>query len=203
PRISNFHYCLDLSSDLNWLRRLSVPELTEALAGTRVVRRVKANAGPVLFPVYHGLEKAVSPLTEREVARKAASLRADGELVERLIAAAVANERIFPPSEQVEEQLYGGFFDDSDSHLMSEFHNSSWSERSEYLAQVRDRRLKRLGQRLIYFERPELLAPGTRNALDSAIRERLQARDERPWRTIAKARDELAAIADQIGRAHV
>ena len=150
-----------------------------------------------MFPVYQGLEKAFSPLTEDEVARKAANLRADGELVARLVAAAVANERTFPPSEDVEEQLYGGFFDDSDSHLMGEFHKASWPERPEYLAQMRDSRLKRLGQRLMYFEQPELLAPGTRSALDSAIRERLQARGERPWRTVAKARDELDEIADQ------
>lgn len=115
PSIANFHYCLDLSADLDWLRGLSLQELTEALAGTSIVRRVKANAGPVLFPVYQGLERAFSPLTEDEVSRKAANLRADSEFVERLVAAAVANERIYPPSEHVEEQLYDqgkGFFDD-------------------------------------------------------------------------------------------
>lgn len=200
PRIANFHYCLDLSTDLDWLRTLSLQQLTAALENTRIVRRVKANAGPVLFPVYQGLEKAFSPLTEDEVSRRAARLRADSDLVERLIAAAVANEPIYPPSEHVEEQLYDqgkGFFDDSDSYLMGEFHKASWSERLEYLAQMRDSRLKRLGQRAIYFAQPELLPSNTRDALDRAIQERIQATDDKPWRTIAKAREELAESPDQ------
>jgi exodeoxyribonuclease-1 len=200
PSIANFHYCLDLSTDLESLRPLSLPELTLALAGTKIVRRVKANAGPVLFPVYEGLEKAFSPLTEDEVGRKAASLRADSEFVERLTAAAIANERVFPPSENVEDQLYEqgrGFFDDSDSYLMGEFHKASWSERPGYLEQMRDSRLKRLGQRAIYFERPDLLVSSTRKALDRAIQERLIARDEKPWRTIAKARKESAEVVDR------
>lgn len=199
PTITNFHYCLDLSTDLDWLRTLAPQELAEALAGTKIVRRVKANAGPVLFPVYEGIDRAFSPLTEAEVSRKAASLRADTELVERLTTAAAANERVYPPSEHVEEQLYEqgkGFFDDSDTYLMGEFHKASWPERPGYLAQMRDGRLKRLGQRTIYFDQPDLLAPSARGALDRAIQARLRATDEQPWRTIIKARQELAEVPD-------
>lgn len=200
PSIANFHYCLDLATDLDRLRVLSQQELTDVLSKASVVRRVKANAGPVLFPVYQGLEKAFSPLTEDEVARKAATLRADTDFVGRLIAAAVANERVYPSSENVEDQLYEqgrGFFDDADSYLMSEFHKADWTQRPGYLVQMRDSRLIRLGQRAIYFERPDLLAPGIRNALDRAIRERISLKGDQPWRTIAKARQELGDIADR------
>jgi len=203
PKIANFHYCLDLSNDLDALRSMTQEELNAALAGSKIVRKVKANAAPVLFPVYEGLEKAFSPLTEDEVSRKAASLRADTEFVERLMAAAVANERVYPRSDNVEDQLYQegmGFFDDQDSHIMGEFHKADWPERPGFIGQLRDSRLKRLAQRQIYFERPDLLSATIRSALGQAIRERRFAEGEVPWRTLAAARRELDEVRDPDAR---
>lgn len=198
-KIANVHYCLDLSSDLDELRAMTQEELTAALATSKIVRKVKANAAPVLFPVYEGLEKAFSPLTEEEVSRKAANLRADTEFVERLTAAAVANERVYPRSDNVEDQLYQegmGFFDDQDIHLMSEFHKADWPDRPGFIGQLRDSRLKRLGQRAIFFERPELLPAATQTNLAEAIRGRRFAEGEVPWRTLAEARQELDEVTD-------
>jgi exodeoxyribonuclease-1 len=200
PKIANFHYCLDLSNDLDKLRSLSQQELTEALVNTKIVRRVKANAAPVLFPIYEGLEKAFSPLTEEEAGRKAASLHTDSDFLERLTIAAVANERTYPPSDNVEDQLYQvgmGFFDDRDSHLMEQFHEATWPERLGFVGQMRDRRLKRLGQRAIYFDQPECLSPDIRLMLDSVIKQRLNSADDTPWRTIAKARKEFLEVEEK------
>ena len=132
-----------------------------------------------------------------ELLSRAARLHADSELVELLTAAAVASEKAYPPSKNVEDQLYGSdFFERGDKSLMGQFHAVEWPDRPGYLAQLRDMRLRRLGQRIVYFERPDLLAPSVVMALDTAVRGRRFAAGGMPWRTLAKAREEFQQVPD-------
>jgi hypothetical protein len=61
-----------------------------------------------------------------------------------------------------------------------------------------DLRMTRIAQRLIYFERPDVLPEKTRAALGHEIQERLNAYDYvLPWRTVADARQELAKLQSE------
>ena len=55
--------------------------------------------------------------------------------------------------------------------------------------------MRRIAQRLIYFERPDVLPEKTRAALGREIHSRLDPDDDLlPWRTVANAQKELAKL---------
>jgi exodeoxyribonuclease-1 len=86
--------------------------------------------------------------------------------------------------------------------LIERFHNIPWEERLELVAALKDRRLRKIGQRLIYLERPDLLPDLDRSKYDRAIALRI-GRDEAevPWLTLPRALadlDELLEEADPL-----
>jgi exodeoxyribonuclease-1 len=119
--------------------------------------------------------------------------------MQRLTHAAAAAERVYPPSEHVELQIYGGnFFSDSDRDLCREFHSRRWEERLQLVERFEDQRLRRLGRRLVYFEAPHLIDEFERRAMDEdiAARRRGDGRHSSPqWTTVPMAKSELESIA--------
>jgi len=54
PKDANANYCLDLDCDIDCLRKLDDVELAERLAQEpKPVRRLKINASPLLYPLWH------------------------------------------------------------------------------------------------------------------------------------------------------
>jgi exonuclease I len=89
--------------------------------------------------------------------------------MEKLTHAVTSAERVYPPSEHVEQQIYGaGFLSDSDRDLCSQFHSRRWEERLRLVERFNDQRLRRLGRRLIYFEAPHLIDETERRAIGRA-----------------------------------
>jgi exodeoxyribonuclease I len=204
PTDLNAHYCLDLTSDISELRRLSDLELVARLkSDPRPIRKLKANASPLLCPLWELGPEQFGDFTESDLMQEAANVRTDDDFVERLVRAAVAGERVFEPSEHVELQIYGrGFLSDTDSALSRRFHISPWEERLIIALQFDDQRLRRLARRLIYFERPDLLDEKQRQAMDNEISRRVRGgTDEMPWRTIPRAMTELEALIAELAPA--
>jgi exodeoxyribonuclease-1 len=53
PNDGNSHYCLDLASDIDALRKLDDTELSQLLTQEpRPIRRLKVNASPLLYPMW-------------------------------------------------------------------------------------------------------------------------------------------------------
>ena len=81
---------------------------------------------------------------------------------------------------------------------MQRFHHEPWEDRLRIAMEIDDLRMKRIAQRLIYFERPEALPAKTREALSKEIQARLNAHDDvLPWRTVADARKDLAELQSE------
>ncbi len=188
-------YCLDLTAPIEAIRRSSDDELV-AMFKERdgPLRRIKANASPLLFPTYDALETTFPGVDEDELGRLARSIRTDDDLVARLGAAAVAAEPVYPDSGHVEQQLYNRFIPDPDKVLMQQFHAVPWEQRTEIAGRFSDDRLKRLGQRAIYFEAPHLMADKVRSKLDEAVRGRWTGDALMPWMTASKALAELESM---------
>ena len=115
-----------------------------------------------------------------------------------LLACAEACEKVYPPSAHVERQLYeGGFWSDQDDELLAQFHSSPWEARPSLLRQLADPRLRRLGWRLLFIERPDLLADEDREIAAKAMALRLlglTGRDQ-PWLSLP---DALLALEDGV-----
>jgi exodeoxyribonuclease-1 len=142
--------------------------------------------------------------SEEDLMRTASLVRADPEFMEKLTHAAASAERVYPPSEHVEQQIYGaGFFSDSDRDLCSQFHSRRWEERLRLVERFDDQRLRRLGRRLIYFEAPHLIDETERRAMDEdiAARRRGDGRHSSPqWTTVPGALSELESIGAEISQ---
>jgi hypothetical protein len=70
---------------------------------------------------------------------------------------------------------------------MQRFHQVSWEQRAGILEQIEDPRIRELGYRIIYAERPNCLSSLKRAALDAWHGYRLQSNIEVPWLTIEAA----------------
>lgn len=194
-------YCLDLSVSLDGLRGASDEQLIEWFKDRDgPLRRVKTNGSPLLFPLYEALDTTFPGLVEEDVLRLARSIRTDEELTARLNAAAFATEPIFEASAHVEQQLYDRFIPDAEKLIMQQFHAAPWQERPSIVQKFSDARLRRLGQRAIYFEEPQLISNEVRAALDAAVRERWTGNASMPWMTASRAIAELQAMPPGISR---
>jgi exodeoxyribonuclease I len=203
PRDANAHYCLDLASDIDALRKLDDGELAARMTEEpRPIRRLKVNASPLLYPLWDIDADRFLDLTEDKCARRASSVRSDPEFMAALTRAAASLEPTYAPSDHVEEQIYGGtFFSDADAELCRRFHGLPWVARPDLVHRFQDARLKRLGRRLIYFESPHLLDDAERRAIadDIAARRRGDGKyASPPWMTIAAALSELESIEAEL-----
>jgi exodeoxyribonuclease I len=203
PRDGNVHYCLDLTADIDALRKLDTLDLTERIAvEPRPVRRLKVNGSPLLYPLWDIERPLFGETSEEDLMRSASLVRSDPEFMERLTQAAASAEKVYPLSEHVEQQIYGaGFFSDSDREICRQFHSRRWEDRLGLVERFDDQRLRRLGRRLVYFEAPHLFEETARRAMDEDVAARRRG-DGRyflpPWTTVPNALLELESISTQI-----
>lgn len=181
---------LSLSSDVDYLRTLPVRRLATALSGSpKPIRKVRTNACPNIRPLpdegWNG--EPVDDLIER-----AQTIQADEAFVARLLEAYALTQTTYEVSEHVEEQIYGGFSSDEDNLLMAEFHDAPWRRRFEVVEKFEDKRLIKLGRRLIYIHSPQSLPPEILEEEATEVARRLTGYQfqSTPWLTIGKAQNE-------------
>jgi exodeoxyribonuclease-1 len=195
PDQQNLEYCYDLAVDPADLRDLTVPELADRLGRSpKPLRKVKKNAAPCLCPLSEAPDQFLGGVFPAEYVRRAGIIRSDRGLVERLIAAASYGETVYDPSPYVEKQIYDGFWSFADGDRMRAFHRVSWEERVVIAERFQDPRLVWLARRLIFVERPHLLAREHHASLAAEKAGRILATSSGGWTTLEKATEELADI---------
>jgi len=180
----------DLSRDPQDLMRLTDDELASTLpVSPKPVRGLRTNAAPII----HAYDEAPSRLRETApdlttLRHRASVIRADAGFRERLTAAYLAGREEYEEPLYVEEQIYSRFIDNSDQALLDRFHAAKWSERPSVLARISDDRLCILGDRLVYFEAPQLMSDSARHDHEVDIARRLtSSEDAVPWLTLSGA----------------
>ena len=201
PSNSNLHYCMDLTHDIGALRALSDNELAEIVGGyDSPVRKLKVNSSPFLCLLWELGHDLLTPSEEVELTRLAQSIQADERFIARLTTAAVSSERTYGPSKHVELQIYErGWPPDEDIQLCRDFHVSPWEHKLEITMRLSDTRLRRLGRRLVYFERPDLLRGTDRDNFDAEVSRRLRGGEgDFPWMTVPRALAELEQLMTSV-----
>jgi exodeoxyribonuclease I len=203
PEIGTELFVFDLAVDPVDLAPLSDEQLIERLEQwPKPVRRLKSNACPVIMPPEDAPAIArASQLSLEELARRAEVLRSDDEFRARLIKLRLSMRAEFEKSVHVEQQIYDGFFTAGDQQRLESFHLVPWEERPPIIEAFEDGRLKTIGRRLLYSERPDLLAAAERARYELHIAKRLLHSGEVPWLTLPQALseiDELMAAADSV-----
>ena len=184
----------DLNQDPEPYLDMTIEELVHEMnKGPAVIRAVRTNAQPILMPYTEipGALREVS-LPIEELGKRAHMITTNADF-RRRVGEALANR--YPakdPSPHVEQQIYDGFASSGDQALMQRFHDVPWEDRLGIAMEMADLRMRRIAQRLIYFERPEVLPEKIRAALGHEIHSRLNTHDDLlPWRTVADAQQEL------------
>ena len=192
-------YVFDLSYDPHELAALNDDRLHKLLAASpKPVRRLRANAAPCILP-YEDVPARVRvqlPGVE-ELGSRAAYVRQDRDLRQRLMAAVVEDRDEREPSVHVEEQIYDSFTAPEDHALMTAFHEAQWPSRAALLGGLADPRLQVLGERLLYTEAQEVMPAEVLTSYRADVARRLLADEGTvPWLTLPKAireTDELLA----------
>jgi exodeoxyribonuclease-1 len=194
-------YVYNLLIEPESLINLSDEELFIRLSlSPKPVRRLRSNACPIIVPMEDAPAIATAAqLGTEELSRRTEFLHAHEEFRARLIETFQSTREEPIVSPHLERQLYDGFFPRGDEPLMERFHLVPWDDRPAIVTAFKDRRLKKIGQRLIYLERPDLLSVSVRSQYDQAIAARIGKDDpEVPWLTLPQALadlDELLAEA--------
>ena len=182
-------FVFDLTHDPAGLAPRPDRDLDELLlAEPSQVRCLRANASPCILP-YEDLPdriRAAAP-SIAELMRRAACLRGEGDLTQRLIAA-MSRNREREPSNYVEEQIYDRFPSSEDQEIMAEFHEAMWSERPDLLGQLMDTRSRILGERLLYNDAPKVMPEQGLSRRRTEIAACLTIEEAPvPWLTLPKA----------------
>ena len=190
----------DLKQDPEPYLDMTIGELVhEMKRSPAVIRGIRTNAQPILMPHTSAPDTLAEASPEMdELTRRARMIATNAEFRSR-VGEALANR--YPEKESsphVEQQIYDGFPSSSDQTLMKQFHDVPWEDRLRVAMEMSDYRMRRIAQRLVYFERPETLPEKTRAALGREIQARLNAHDDvLPWKTIADARKELDELRSE------
>jgi exodeoxyribonuclease-1 len=137
------------------------------------LRRLRVNGAPTLTPLEEA-DELLPGLDEARLRDRARRYRGATEVCSRLIAIYTASWGSTEQSSFPEACLYsGGFVNDDDASVCSDFHNASWSQRRAIAARLRDPRLRSFADRLLYSERRTTLTAEELACADRALADRL------------------------------
>ncbi len=165
----------DLTKDPGPVLRMDVDDLVKAMQGPdRAIRIVTSNKMPAVVDIDLGPNLGV---TEAEIARRASQVVQDGQFAGRVGQALKLRYPPWQAAEVVEARMYEGFPTRADQDRMQAFHLGTWQERAELVETFADSRLRELGRRLVFLEKPDALEPRRRKGLETWLYNRLQGRD--------------------------
>lgn len=195
PERQTEHFLFNLEVEPTELATLNDAGLINRLGQSpKVIRKCISNAFPNLMP-FDSREAATDRAT---LAARAAYIKADEALRERLISAHLSTREPYPEPEHLEEKIYSAFIPSADEKILTEFHKADWEQRPALLEKLTDTRSKAFGYRLLYTEAPHLLSPAILQGLHREYAQKLLGPyDNKKWLTIPAALEELEAkLAD-------
>ena len=162
--------------------------LPEAVSGTpKLIRSVSINKTPNIFPI-------TNPKSHHIAAAKIIAGRSDFR--ERVGQAMAERFADIEEPDEVERQMYGGFYSAQDKRVLAEFERSGWKHRAELVSRLENHRLRQLGQRLVFWNAPALVSEHYAAAAQVAIRDRWLSNDpDAPWMTFPEVEKQLDDIA--------
>ena len=143
--------------------------------GSQAIRCVRTNKQPILLPKsFVTLECYQCNVNDDEIGNRARLILEAKEFQTRVGQAIKSRHSSRRPSAYVEERIFDGIPGPADELLMQQFHQVSWEQRAEVLDRIADARVRELGYRLIYLEKPDALSSEKRAELDTWRVQRLK-----------------------------
>lgn len=190
---------IDLALEPSSYLRMSPQDLLNAMkprAKLKPIFRVKTNGMPMLVAADSNLAHGLHSVDESTIKMRARMIRSDATFAERVAEALKLSREYTEEPLYVEDRLYSdGFFPISeDESLIEEFHAVPPISKQETLSNMHDPRARQLGERLLFDEWPEALAPQRLASMRRALFERLTEDHSVPWMTVPKALREIVKL---------
>ncbi|MEQ1935266.1 MAG: hypothetical protein ABL962_15510 [Fimbriimonadaceae bacterium] len=201
PSVPTDILAFDLANDPDELRTLSDGELLKRFSRSpKIIRRMRSNACPLIMAADAAPDICTArELDEAEVERRAELLREDADLRARFVNIVEQTRKEYEPWAHVEQQIHASFLSDADRERLDTFHKAPWEQRLALLDAIEDQRMKKLGKRLIFVERPDVLPPDLQVEMKVITANRLINGDGAgTWLCLAKAiqdADDMIAVA--------
>ena len=97
--------------------------------------------------------------------------------------------------EHVEQRIYDAFYSTKDRQLLQQFQVSSWEDRLKIIGEFEDARLRQLGNRIIFINRPDLIDISKHPMVNAAIQRRWRSNDPKaPWTNIVQVNQDLKEL---------
>lgn len=156
-------------------------------ASPQPIRKVKANASPMLMPVEE--IDSFRDLAVDFLLDAAQELSANESLCRDLTSTFLDRIDHEFKNEFVEQQLYDNFADRKTEQQWLDFHQAPWENRWEIVKNMHDARYRKLGVRLIFEHSPSSLPTQTQKMMTEFVATKISGAglDNPPWRTIPKA----------------
>lgn len=192
----------DLDFDPSDYLELPPDELVDALNGDKAVRMVAANRQPILMPATAAPSHvSAKQLPKTELQRRVKLIQQNQEFCRVAVEALSKRFEEKPPSPYVEKRIYDGFPSRDDEQLMGKFHQVDWSERGPVARRMNDTKIRELAERLLFYEKPELLPGPVRARYASWVTDRMLSDDPSvPWTTVPKAMREADDLLTKANR---
>ncbi|MBE7635946.1 exodeoxyribonuclease I [Sneathiella sp. P13V-1] len=165
-------------------------QLADAVnASPKQVRTIAINNAPNLFQM---------EIDTQVVLSRANELQNMHELHEAIGQALADRYQGAEEPEEIEKQIYAGFFSYEDKNRLIQFQKVDWLTRIEIAQEFSDRRLRWLSSKLLYLNKPELLSQSARDHWQQSISQRWQSNDPKAeWTTFSQANKQLSEIEQQ------
>lgn len=199
PDNANGRFCIDLERDPDDWRLMSDEQVRAEIArkGTPL-RSLRVNGAPTLTPLEEA-DELLPGLDEAKLRDRARRYRTATEVCWRLIAIYTASWGSSEQSPFPEACLYsGGFVNDDDAIVCSDFHDAGWSQRRATAARLRDPRLRSLADRFVYSEDRAALTAEELARADRALADRLLDAVEGGPLTLGGAIAEVDRLATEV-----
>jgi len=192
PGYAAFVYVADVTRDYSQFLSLSLNDRVAWLKSSpQPIRKIKANASPMLMPL--------DDLDEFQGMDLDAMYNASQGLMSKTNLCTALSETYFTATTRefdnvfVEQQLYDRFADHKTEQIWHDFHAAPWENRWKVLRNMLDARYKKLGIRLINENNPANLPENMVSIMQKFV-QRKPPKTEGvlpPWRTVATATQEL------------
>jgi exodeoxyribonuclease-1 len=178
---------------------LSTESLIKVMSSReKAIRTVRANNQPIILPrTLDGLDFHDLSIERNGTERRACVISQSREFQIR-VGEALRNR--YPSRESasyIEERIYDGFASNPDQFLMEQFHKVPWESRGKIVDLLDDERLRELGYRLIYVEKPNALSEEKRRELHLWKSQRLNPNGNAPWLTIGAATNQADKLLEE------
>jgi exodeoxyribonuclease-1 len=174
PGANSLGCAFDLRYDPSDYLMMNEGELLAVMNGRKkALRYVACNKQPMLLAGESNFAFPFAEADRDEFRRRADVIYRSKDFRARACRALGRRFSDRPQAAHVEQRIHEQFLSPPDATLLRSFHDTEWTARPNIVRRLADERLRELGKRLIYVERPDLLDVVERLELESWTTDRL------------------------------